>query len=72
MNFIEFIKYMEFRKENSDIISSIDELDIFSYFKMNGGQKINIDADELVITDYTREFNKKYKKKNHEFFNQFN
>lgn len=71
VDFIEFIKYMEFRKENSDIISSIDELDIFGYFKANGGQKINIDADELVITDYTREFDKKYKKKNHEFFNQF-
>ncbi|MBU3196004.1 hypothetical protein KPL26_04895 [Clostridium algidicarnis] len=71
VDFIEFIKYMEFRKENSDIISSIDELDIFGYFKANGGQKINIDADELVITDYTREFDKKYKKNNHKFFNQF-
>ncbi|MBC2398743.1 hypothetical protein [Clostridium tetanomorphum] len=71
VDFIEFIKYMEFRKENSDIISSVDELDIFGYFKANGGQMINIDADELVITDYTREFDKKYKKKNHEFFNQF-
>jgi len=71
VDFIEFIKYLEFRKENSNIISSVDELDIFGFFKTNGGQKINIDADELAITDYTREFDKKYKKKNHEFFCQF-
>ena len=61
-DFNEFIKYLDFRKENSDIISSIDELDIFAFFKANGGYKINIDADELVITDYTRELDKKYKK----------
>jgi len=62
---------LEFRRENSDIISSVDELDIFGYFKANGGDRINIDADELVITDYTREFDKKYKRKDQEFLNQF-
>jgi len=67
----EFIRYLEFRKENNDLISSIDELDIFGYFKANGGQKLNIDADELVITDYTSQFDKKYQNNNREFFSRF-
>jgi hypothetical protein len=71
VDFRQFINYLEFRKENSDIVSSVDELDIFGYFIANGGEKISIDADELAITNYTREFDKKFKKKNHEFFNQF-
>jgi hypothetical protein len=71
VDFAEFIKYLDFRKENSDIISSVDELDIFGYFKVNGGHKISIDANELAIIDYTREFDKKYKKRDHEFFSQF-
>lgn len=71
-NYVEFIEYLDFRNQNSHIISSVDELDIFGYFKINGGGKIIIDVNELHITDYTREFDLKYKKKTHELFNQYN
>lgn len=61
MNHIEeFIRYIEFRKKNQEVISTLDELDAFGFFKKNGNVKISIDADELMLTDFTSEFDKKY------------
>ena len=57
----EFIQYIKFRKKNYDVISALDELDAFGFFKKNGNIKISIDADELLLNDFTAEFNKKYK-----------
>lgn len=56
----EFIRYIEFRKKNQEVISTLDELDAFGFFKKNENVKISIDADELMLTDFTSEFDKKY------------
>lgn len=70
-SFYEFINYLQFRQENYEVFSSIDELDILGFFKLNGGGKYNIDADELVITNYTEIFDNKYKKNNERKFAEF-
>ena len=67
----EFIQYIEFRKKNYDLISAIDELDAFGFFKKNGGKKVSINADELMLTDFTQEFDKKYSEKDKKLFQEF-
>lgn len=41
----EFIDYLMFRKTNSQILFSVDELDVFGLYQRNGNIKIDIDAD---------------------------
>ncbi|MDD4111888.1 MAG: hypothetical protein PHC56_02520 [Herbinix sp.] len=67
----ELIQYIEFRKKNYDILSILDELDAFGYFKKNGNITISIDADELVLTDFTSEFDAKYKVNDKKVFQEF-
>lgn len=67
----EFIRYIEFRKKNHDLISTLDELDAFGFFKKNGDKKVSINADELMLTDFTQEFDKKYSEKDKEIFREF-
>lgn len=67
----EFIEYIEFRKKNYDVISTLDELDAFGFFKKNGNVKISIDADDLMLTDYTSDFDKKYKLEDKKVFQEF-
>ena len=67
----EFIQYIEFRKKNNDVISAIDELDAYGFFKKNGNVKISIDADELMLTDYTSDYDKKYKLEDKKVFQEF-
>lgn len=67
----EFIQYIEFRKQNFAILSTLDELDAFGYFKKNGNSTIDVEANELFITDFTAEFDKKYKVKDKQVFQEF-
>ena len=67
----EFIQYIEFRKKNYEILSTLDELDAFGYFKKKGNVVIAVDADEFFITDFTEEFDKKYKYKDRQVFKEF-
>jgi hypothetical protein len=67
----EFIHYIEFRKQNHEVISTLDELDAFGFFKKNGNVKISIDADELMLTDFTADFDKKYKTEDKKVFQEF-
>lgn len=67
----EFFDYMNFRQRNYKIISAIDELDVFGFYKKYGNKKIEIDGDELHIIDYTQKFDVKYKKKDKEFLQKY-
>ncbi len=67
----EFIQYIEFRKKNNAVISTLDELDVFGFFKKNGNMKISINADELMLTDFTADFDKKYKLEDKKVFQEF-
>lgn len=67
----EFIQYIEFRMKNHEVISTLDELDAFGFFKKNGDVKISIDADELLLTDFTADFDKKYKNEDKKVFQEF-
>lgn len=67
----EFIQYIEFRKKNYAILSTLDELDAFGYFKKNGNTSISVDGDELFLTDFTAEFDEKYKDKDKQVFQEF-
>lgn len=67
----ELIQYIEFRKKNYDIISTLDELDAFGFFKKNGNITISINADELMLTDFTAEFDKNYKEEDKKVFQEF-
>lgn len=70
-SYSELIDYMDFRRKNYRIISTIDELDAFGFFKKNGNISISLEADELFITDYTAKFDMKYKLKDKEIFAEF-
>ncbi|HUM85158.1 MAG TPA: hypothetical protein PLN48_15575 [Lachnospiraceae bacterium] len=70
-SYYEFIQYIEFRKQNYKILSTLDELDAFGYFKKKGNTTITVDADEFVITDFTAVFDKKYKAKDKQVFQEF-
>ena len=70
-SYAELIDYIEFRRNNYKIISTMDELDAFGYYKKNGNKKITLSADELLITDYTSKFDMKYRLKDKEIFSKF-
>lgn len=70
-SYSELIEYLDFRRKNYQIISTIDELDAFGYFKKNGNIDISLNADELFITDFTAKFDMKYKSKDTELFAEF-
>lgn len=67
----EFLDYLNFRQRNYELISAIDELDVFGFYKKYGNIKIEIDGDELHIIDYTEKFDIKYKKKDKEFLQKY-
>lgn len=67
----ELIQYIEFRKKNFEVISTLDELDAFGFFKKNGNITVSIDADELFLTDFTAEFDVKYKINDEKVFQEF-
>lgn len=67
----EFIQYIEFRKKNNTVISTLDELDAFGFFKKNGNIKISVNADELMLTDFTADFDKNYKLEDKKVFQEF-
>lgn len=56
----ELISYLMFRKENINILSSLDELDVFGLFQQHGNIKINIEADQLMTIDFTKKYDRKY------------
>lgn len=70
-SYSELIEYIEFRRNNYKIISTMDELDAFGYFKEHGNKTITISADELLITDYTAKFDMKYRLRDKEVFAEF-
>ncbi|MBU3130276.1 hypothetical protein [Clostridium tagluense] len=70
-DFNELVSYLQFRQENNQILSSMDELDVLGFFKVNGNEKIKLNADVLMVTDFTKRFDKKYKKYNQELFAKF-
>ena len=54
----EFWDYLDFRMKNADVVSGVDELDIFGFFKKRGNVKISV--EDLMILNYTLEFDRKY------------
>lgn len=67
----EFLDYLNFRQINHKIISSLDELDIFGFYKRYGNRKIKIQSNELHITSYTQGFDRKYAHKDKEFLQRY-
>ena len=63
----EFLGYLNFRQVNHKVISALDELDVFGFYKEYGNKEIKINGDELHITAYTQKFDKKYIGKDKEF-----
>lgn len=67
----EFLGYLNFRQINHKLISAVDELDVFGYYKKYGNRKMDIKDDSLYITDYTQQFDEKYAKKDKECLQNF-
>lgn len=67
----EFLGYLNFRKINQELVSAIDELDVFGFYKKHGNKKIQIKGNELMITDYTRQFDAKYTVRDKVFLQKF-
>ena len=63
----EFLGYLNFRQINHNIISALDELDVFGFYKEYGNIEIKTNAFELYIIDYTNKFDRKYINKDREF-----
>ncbi len=70
-SYAELIEYIEFRRNNFKVISAMDELDVFGFFKKNGNKTIALNADELFITDYTAKFDMKYRHMDKKIFSEF-
>lgn len=70
-DFNEFVSYLQFRQENCQTLSFMDELDVLGFFKVNGNQKIKINADKLMVTELTQGIDKKYMKYNQKLFAKF-
>jgi hypothetical protein len=49
-----------FRSLNSQILLSVDELDVFGLYQKHGNVKINIAADKLFTIDFTKKYDRKY------------
>ena len=54
----EFWDYLDFRMKNADVGSGVDEFDIFGFYKKRGNVKISV--EDLMILNYTLEFDRKY------------
>ncbi len=67
----EFLGYLNFRQINHNIISSLDELNVFGFYKEHGNIEIKTKGDELYITDYTQRFDRKYIHKDKEFLQKY-
>ena len=67
----EFIEYLNFRQMNHKLISAIDELDVFGFYKGYGNKYNTIECDELHITAYTKEFDRRYMNKDREFLQKY-
>lgn len=67
----EFLDYLEFRKNNHTLISTMDELDVFGFYKKHGNIKLKMNCDELLITDYTQLFDAKYTTKDKDFLQKY-
>lgn len=67
----EFLGYLNFRQINHKLISAVDELDVFGFYKEHGNIKIEIEGDELHITAYTQQFDIKYVKKDKEYLQNY-
>lgn len=67
----EFLEYLKFRQINYQFISALDELDVLGFYKKYGNKKIEIEGDELHITAYTQQFDKKYTKKDKECLEKY-
>ena len=44
--------------KNADVVTGVDELDIFGFYKKHGNVKISV--EDLMILNYTLEFDRKY------------
>lgn len=67
----EFFGYLNFRQINHQLISAVDELDVFGFYKEHGNKKIEIEGDEFNITAYTQQFDKKYMEKDKEHLQKY-
>jgi len=67
----EFLGYLNFRQINHKLISAVDELDVFGFYKEHGNREIEIEGDELHITAYTKLFDRKYVKKDKEYLQNY-
>lgn len=67
----EFLGYLNFRKINQELVSAVDELDVFGFYKKHGNKKIQIKGNELMITDFTRQFDAKYTVRDKVFLQKF-
>lgn len=67
----EFLDYLEFRENNHTLISTMDELDVFGFYKKHGNIKLKMSCDELLITDYTQLFDSKYSAKDKDFLQKY-
>lgn len=67
----EFVSYLLFRQINIQKLTSMDELDIFGYFKKNGLVQITEDADDVWAISYTEDFDKKYFGLTKKWFDEF-
>ena len=65
----DYKRNIDFRK-NCAVISTLDELDTFGFFKENGNVKISIEADKLMLTNFTSDFEKKSKIEDEKIFQQ--
>lgn len=68
----ELLGYLNFRQINHNIISALDELDVFGLYKEYGNIEIKTKDDELYITAYTHQFDRKYTNKDNEFLQKYN
>lgn len=67
----EFLGYLNFRQINHKLISAVDELDVFGFYKEHGNREIEIKGDELHITAYTQQFDRRYVKKDKEYLQNY-
>lgn len=68
----EFIGYLMFRKTNSQILLSIDELDVFGLYQKNGNVKIDIDTVQLMTMNFSQKYDRKYYFENVKWIRNYN
>lgn len=67
----EFLGYLNFRQINHNIISSLDELDVFAFYKKLGNKEIKINDEGLCIMGYTQILDRKYISKDKKFLKKY-